>query len=329
MREVIWDALSDSLMLLPVLLAAHILIELIEHRAGGITTRLLNGKLSPLIGTAAGTLPQCGFGVAATKLYTKKHIALGTLLAVYIATSDEAIPVLLSDFGNIKKLLPLLAIKTAAALIVGYSVNFFVWKFKDKGRAETEPVGLPHGDEEHSGHEHGESGKHCECKHSPLPHGEKDDGCRDECTAGCHGHKVGCNHGEDGVFKRYFVHPLAHTATVFCFVFLINLGLGLIIHFIGQDALESFMQRVGVLQPFFAALIGLIPNCAASVAVTRMYAAGYLGLGAAVAGLSASAGLGYAVLIKENKNRLHPVLIILGMFAFSVILGMCVYLICG
>ena len=129
MVDVLVDALLDSLKVLPFLILVYVLIEVIEHTASSkISSKLLKGKLSPLIGAGVGVIPQCGFSVVATKLYTSRSIALGTLLAVYISTSDEAIAVLISDFSAIGKLWPLLLIKLGYAIIVGYVVNFFVRK---------------------------------------------------------------------------------------------------------------------------------------------------------------------------------------------------------
>ena len=108
------------------------------------------------------------------------------------------------------------------------------------------------------------------------------------------------------------------------FIFIVNLALGTIIFYVGEDALSAFLNRTVFLQPFFAALVGLIPNCAASVVISRLYALGSLSLGAAVAGLSAGAGLGYAVLFKENKNVKENLLIVLFVFAVCVLFGMAV-----
>ena len=121
MWEVILDALIDTLKVLPILLIMNLLIELLEHRSGGLkANKLLKGGVAPLIGTAVGVLPQCGFSVVATELYSKRRIALGTLLAVYLVTSDEALPIMLSSYDGVIKVLPLLLIKICFALVVGY-----------------------------------------------------------------------------------------------------------------------------------------------------------------------------------------------------------------
>ncbi len=302
MVEVLLDALLDSLKILPFLILVYVIIEVLEHATSSkISSKLLKGKLSPLIGAGVGVIPQCGFSVVATKLYSSRAIAMGTLLAVYISTSDEAIAVLLSDFSAINKLLPLLLIKVAFAIIVGYAVNFFVRKRELREASE-------------------------------------------HITAlGCHNHVVGvddeCGHCHDehevqsdadrkmyrkNAVKRYVLHPLMHAFTTFLYIFAVNFILGVIIFYTGEDALGSFMGKISYLQPLLAALVGLIPNCASSVVIARMYALGTLSLGGALSGLCVSAGIGIAVLIKENKPVKDTITVIGLLFILSVGLGLAV-----
>lgn len=131
MAEVFLDAFLDTLKVLPFLLVIYIVIELIEHKTTLVGNRkILQGRLAPLLGSAAGVVPLCGFSVMAAKLYDKKYIGTGTLLAVFIATSDEAIIVLATD-GSIKALaaiLPLIIVKFIIAVAVGYAVNALLYK---------------------------------------------------------------------------------------------------------------------------------------------------------------------------------------------------------
>ena len=103
MTEVIIDSLIDSAKVLPFLFVVYVLIEVIEKKLmfASKAKRLLRGKYAPLIGVGMGLIPQCGFSVMATNLYLSKNITVGTLLAVFIATSDEAIPILIRVRGHI------------------------------------------------------------------------------------------------------------------------------------------------------------------------------------------------------------------------------------
>lgn len=302
MTEVLKDALIDSLYVLPFLALVYVLIEILEHTASSkLSSKLLRGKLSPLIGAGVGVIPQCGFGVVATKLYTGRAIALGTLLAVYISTSDEAVAVLISDFSAIGKLIPLLLIKVTYAILVGYVVNFLTRK-RELCEAEDHlsAVGCHH--------------------HVVGP----DDGC-----GHCHSHEEGESEEEKkqyrkNAIKRFVLHPLLHALTTFLYIFVVNFVFGLIIYKVGEDSLASFMSRIEWLQPVFAAIVGLIPNCGASVVISQMYAIGTLSLGGAVSGLCVSAGLSLAVLIKENKDFKDTMLVIGLLLTLSIALGLAV-----
>ena len=132
MADALIDALIDTLKLVPWLLVMHVLIEVFEyHAVSGIKlNKALKGPLAPLIGGACGILPQCGFGVVSADLYSRRSIRLGTMVAVFVATSDEAVPILLSNptAASLTKLGVLLGFKFAAALIAGYALNFVLRK---------------------------------------------------------------------------------------------------------------------------------------------------------------------------------------------------------
>ncbi|MCH5164401.1 MAG: arsenic efflux protein [Clostridiales bacterium] len=301
MVDVLIDAMLDSLKVLPFLILVYILIEVLEHTTSSkISSKLLKGKLSPLIGAGVGVIPQCGFSVVATKLYTNRAIAMGTLLAVYISTSDEAFAVLISDFSVVDKLWPLLIIKVTYAVIVGYVVNFFVRKRELKAYDEhITAVGC---------HNH-VVGQDDECGHCHHEDGESEE----EIKA-----------YRRNAVKRFVIHPLLHALTTFIYIFAVNLILGVIIYYVGEEALSSFMGKIGYLQPLLAAIVGLIPNCAASVVITEMYALGTLSLGGALSGLCVSAGIGVAVLVKENKSVKDTLVVVGLLFGLSVLLGLTV-----
>jgi len=132
--EVLLDALKDTLTILPLLFLVYVLIEVIENKSAKNLGdyRFLNNKYSPIIASLVGVVPQCGFSVVATDLYSKKHISMGTLLAVYLATSDEAIPIMLSTPSAIPSLLPLLGIKIVYSILVGYAIMFVCSLKKEK-----------------------------------------------------------------------------------------------------------------------------------------------------------------------------------------------------
>lgn len=363
MGDVFLDALLDTLKILPFLLVMNLLIELIEHGSKGFKAhKILKGGAAPLIGTAVGVVPQCGFSVVATELYAKRRIALGTLLAVYLATSDEALPIMLSSYAGVTKLLPVLIIKVCFALIVGYAA-FAVEKLAEKHNARKPAVAQPSvsadgaqstGEHKHAhdesahvelapadGHVHdGDTVNAHEGEHShdhehehEHEHGEVIDDCVH--IRGCHHHSI---EGDDAplsenatkrqkaarVFREYFEHPLIHTATVILFIFAVNVVFGVLVYYVGETRIADFIKSTGYFQPLVAALVGLIPNCAASVVITELYVVGGLNLGGAVAGLCMGAGIGYAVLVKQNRPVKNTVAVIVIMYVLSALLGVCV-----
>lgn len=287
------DAFLDALKVLPILLVVYLLIEWIEYKnfAKAGSELLLKGKLSPLLGALFGSVPQCGFSVASTELFAKGSLSAGALVAVYIATSDEAIPIMLSHPDRIVDMLLLLAIKIALALIVGYAV-LILWKRR-----------LPHSERQIE-HGHDDHDDHDDDKH----HG----------AIGC------CHHDVEGGSGFEWVHPIVHCLKITLYIFIINLIMTLIVAFIGEDRLVDFLGRSVPVQPILALLVGLIPNCASSVVLTELYMLGGLELGSIVAGLTVNAGLGFMVLYKENRNlkenlALTAIIVIAGLVGGYVI----------
>lgn len=327
--DVLLDALKDTAIIIPILLAVHLLIELLEVRSFSKlgSSKLLKGKFAPLIATGVGLLPQCGFSVVASDMYAKKYIRIGTLAAVFIATSDEAVPILVSQAitepGVWLQLLQLVLIKIVMALFIGYMLNF-IFRRRELGAAKG-------GEESTYGCcGHAVIGAPKECEQNPEHHGEPDH------SHGAHAHAHSRDHhahspdaqagavGESKarhVWHTYFKHPICHTLIITAFIFAVNMIFGTLIYFIGEEALASFMESVVWLQPLFAALVGLIPNCASSVLITEMFISGSLTLGAAVSGLAINAGMGFMVLFKENKNIKENVLLMLGLFVYAVAVG--------
>lgn len=314
MWETLLDALIDTLKLAPIIVATYILIELVESKFATRVTksRALFSHAAPALGAAVGIVPQCGFSVVSANFYSARKISLGTLLAVFIATSDEAVPVLLADYTNAYKLLPLLVVKFVLALVVGYAVHFLCphgFKFGKTAAPATETPAVSADKPSETAEIPAETHDYDEHEHT-----DRDD----NAVHGCHGHNVT---GKSSV-KELILHTLLHSLTVLGFILAVNAVLGLIIYFVGEDRLTEFLGKTEILQPFVATLIGLIPNCAASVVITKLYAMGGLTLGSAVAGLSAGAGIGYAVLFKENKNLKENLLIVAFMYVVCVGAGL-------
>lgn len=274
------DALKDSLHMVPFLFIVFLVIEFIEYFYSHKMSSLMehSDKEGPFVGSILGALPQCGFSVVASTLYTNRLITMGTLIAVYLSTSDEAIPVMLAEPGNAFIVVRLIALKIAIGIIAGYLIDFFLKKKSaEAGKADDEEK------EGCCGHHLG----HCHSKKEI----EKNEGCCD--------HHLNDNPNK----KELLLHPIIHTANIFFFIFLVTLGINYLVSLVGgEQNLGKYFLHNSVFQPVITAFFGLIPNCAASVAIALMYLKGAIGFGSVVAGLCSSAGLGLLILLRRNED---------------------------
>lgn len=282
--DVLLDSLIDTAKILPVLFIVYFLIEFLEYKNvfRFENSKLLKGKASPVMGALFGSVPQCGFSVVSAELYSERKISIGALVAVFIATSDEALPIMISNYKSIPALIVLILTKIVFSIIVGYITMLLYGKFFEKKIQPTT--------HEETSHEHGEHLHAC------------------------------CNHDlEDTKFD--WKHPLIHCLKITLYIFVINVIFGTILMFVGEDNLIAFLNSSKVFQPLFAILIGFIPNCVSSVVITELYLMGGLSFGSIVAGLSVNAGIGLIVLLKENKNKKENLFIILSLVLSSLIIG--------
>ena len=300
--DVVLDALLDTLKLFPFLFLLYVLIELMEHNTGvGRANRALSGKWAPLVGGATGLIPMCGFSVMAAKLYERRHVTLGTLLAVFIATSDEAFLVMLvSDMSWLNKLVSILSmcgVKLALGAGIGYLVDLVANR---KGGDHVRP--LPEYDVHGHTHVHDDNEEH-------LPDGD--------------GAYTACEHAHaEKWFFLYIVSPLLHALKVAAFVLAVNLLFGFLFFFVGEDNVISFLRGSGFwYQPLICSLIGFIPNCASSVILAEVYAIGGISFGSCLAGLIVNAGLGYLVLFKNVRQWKRTLAVCLFMIALGIAVG--------
>lgn len=349
MTEVLLDALLDTLKLFPWLLLIYIVIELIEHKTKltGSHNRL-SGRLGPLIGSATGLVPQCGFSVMAAKLFEQKYITVGTLLAIFVSTSDEAFILLLSSGRGAVWLLPLIALKIAVGIAVGYAVDGVLklvgskrvrvrssaGEALDAARAE-QRRGHGHGKgaENEYGHGHGENlEKQCGRDGAPEE-GETEErpgeAARElflkkagekefECTS------CGREHDENKPWKTYFLSPFLHSLKIAAFILAVNIVLGVIIYYVTEERFMAFMKGNLAVQPLIASLVGLIPNCASSVVITESFLQGGISFGSCAAGLCANAGLGFVVLLKNTKEWKRNLALIVAAYVVAVLVGFAV-----
>lgn len=302
--DALWDAVKDSLIVLPILYLTYLLVSYFSHNDNEKYSKILHrtNKAGPVIGAFLGSVPQCGFSSVMSNLFSKKMITIGTLFAVFIATSDEALPLMISKPEFIPKLLLLMAFKIVYAIIVGYAIDGIITLVKRK----KQPLNEYHD-------------KHCQHAHTEIV---DDNG--QPITDESHEHQEKHHHGHSSCCAtNIFLDALKHTAIIIAYVFVATLAINLIRGYCGglEPLAKLFTNNVYV-QILLSCLIGLIPNCASSVFLVEMYMEGVILFPALLAGLSAGAGIGLIVLFTCNYKKTGTnVLITIILYFVAVILG--------
>lgn len=268
MKEVILDTIIDGLKLLPFLFVAFLVIELIEHKLKNKEIITKTGKFGPIVGSLLGAVPQCGFSVTATNLYATRIISLGTLISIYLSTSDEMLPIMIGE-GRIDLVPKILLIKIFIGMICGFVIDMI---FRKKNNNCHEITDLC-------------EKKHCDCEH--------------------------------GIIKS----SIKHTFSIFIFIIIISFVLNIGFEFLGEETISKIFLKDSFFSPFIASLIGLIPNCASSVAITTVYLSGSITFGTMIAGLLTGSGVAIMVLFKINNNLKENIKILSLIYAIGVISG--------
>ncbi len=276
----IWDAVLDGIMdtvkLIPFLFITYLLMEYIEHRTSDKTRTVIRkaDKFGPLVGGLLGAFPQCGFSAAAASLYAGRVITGGTLIAVFLSTSDEMLPIFLSNRVDAGLIGSILGFKIIYGVIAGFLVDF-LFRSLNVRKIRVGIQGIC-------------EAEHCEC--------------------------------EQGIFRS----SVRHTLHITFFIFIITVALNILLEMIGTENLDSLIFNQPIVGEVVAGLVGLIPNCAASVALTTMYLEGAMSGGALMSGLLVGAGVGILVLFRSNRSRRESLKILGILYASGVIGGILV-----
>lgn len=298
--EILLHAVKDTLPLLPWILGLYVVIQLVETKVDTRKINNLGTRLGPVVGAATGLIPQCGFSVMAAKFFERKYITIGTLLAIFLATSDEAFILMLGSGEGAVWVLPMLAVKVFVGIGVGYAADG-IMKLLGRGQVRVE---MPESFD-----------KQPETVHDYFMQQYLDE---KEVDTNC---SCGRQHDGDSPWKNYLLYPLLHALRVAAFIFLVNFVLTAIIHSVGEDKFTAFMHGNRFIQPFVACAIGLIPNCASSVVLTEAFLSGAITFGTCAAGLCANAGMGFVVLLRNTRRWKRNLSLIAICYAVSVLVG--------
>ncbi len=273
-EEIFLHGLLDTLKIIPFLFLTYLLMEFIEHKAGEKAEGFMKraGVFAPVVGGALGAVPQCGFSAAAANLFAGRIITVGTIVAVFLSTSDEMLPILISGNVPAGTVALVMLYKTLVGIMVGLAVDL-VLKLM---RREPEKINI--------------------------------DAICDEDNCHC----------ERGVWYS----ALHHTVTISIFVLIVTFAINALVFFVGEENLGAIMYNKPFVSHLIAAVFGLIPNCAASVALTTLCTEGLITAGTMMSGLFSGAGVGLLVLFKVNKKLKENLAIVGILLAVGVIFGL-------
>lgn len=345
-------ALEDTLALVPFLFATYIALEALEHAAGARANAVVRraGAAGPVVGALLGVVPQCGFSAMAATLYAGRVVTLGTLVAVFLSTSDEMLPMLVAERVDSGLLFRVLGLKVLVALITGVLADLAIRALRKNARVHAflrrtvfsvrrDGMEADVVDQMAEGGETAEhicrlcEQDHCGCGHDHTharggerghEHGnDRGHEHADEHVAGCdHGHDHSHAGGRFGIVGSIVMSAVSHTVQVSLFIFLVTFALVLVLETVGEDALAAFLSGNQLLAVFASALVGLVPNCSASVVITQLYLEGVLGFAPLMAGLLTSAGVGYLVLFRTNRHPRENTVIVVGLFLVACVWGL-------
>ena len=273
MIDILIDTTIDALKLMPFLFVAFLLIEVLEHKLTVKNKSIItkSKKIGPILGALLGVIPQCGFSVMGTNLYVTRIISLGTLFSIYLSTSDEMLPILISEKADIKIILQIILIKILFGMIYGMLIDLVLRKKNTK--------------QEKTNYEICDK-DHCHCE------------------------------------KGILLSAIKHTLNIIIILFITSLIINIIFNYVGQDYLSKILLKNSILGPFITSLIGLIPNCGASVILTQLYLNNAISLPSLIAGLLTGSGTAIIVLFKENKNIKENIFIVFLLYSLGVISGL-------
>lgn len=306
LHEVLEHSLEDSIKILPFLFLTYLMMEYIQHKIGKRSKDCLQ-KLNcygPAVGSILGILPQCGFSSVASNFYTGRIITLGTLIAVYLATSDEMLPVMISSGADTGLILKILFLKAIVGCISGMTIDYMIKRKKNVASINMSKMS----------------------KTKQMSFGDENEAENDFVFTVYRNEKeTTCYCGKKG---GIVLAAVRHSLSTFLFLFLITAILTFVMHEVGEEQLAKLILNRPFIGEILSGMIGLIPNCAASVVLTELYLGNAMTFSALMSGLFAGSGVGILVLLRENRKNWRENLKILSfLYGIAVAAGWLIMLI--
>ena len=304
---VIEDTIGDGLKVLPFLFVTYLIMEYLEHRTGEKTEQMVQkaGKFGPLFGGVFGAFPQCGFSAAASNLYAGRVITLGTLIAIYLISVQ--VPV--------AKMIKIIGLKALFGVFYGFIIDLIVRRYRRwKKRAEIERMKI----DELCKREH----CHCEEETPKISAHRGQHENKDTITKAAVAKEMNSSHDHSHEGRGNILHSaLIHTIHIFVYILIFTLLLNALIEYVGEDTLAGILQQNAVLSHGVAGLVGLIPNCAASIVITELYLNGIITFGAMMSGLLVGAGVGLLILYRVNEGTKRNIQITVILYLIGTFTG--------
>ena len=258
--EIILGSFGDTYLMIPILFTLYFVLEYFSHtkQLDLISFLKISGPMGPLAGTILGLIPECGMSVFVTSLFLTRRVSIGTLIATYLATSDEALPVLIANREQFGFIFYILGLKLLIGVISGYLIDFLISKKFYTGKTP-------------------------EVKSSHAV----------EIDVELHKTR----------YMEITIHSLKRTFRIYFWVFVITVLIASLFTLSHSEEIIESINVHPILEIFITALFGLIPNCAASIAIAQAFLHTGLSLGATIAGLSSGAGFGPIVLFKDGEIK--------------------------
>lgn len=276
MWDMLAETLIDNIKIFPFLFVTYLFLEYLERKTSDKTTAAIQKatKAGPLAGAVLGVLPQCGFSVVAANLFAARVITMGTLIAIFLSTSDELLPILISYEAPLSMIAVIVGYKAVCGMIFGYLIDFTLQKKHNLPKPDIETLC---------------QNEHCHCEENePL-----------------------------------WKPALYHSVRITLFILAVSLILNFLLQFCGNSANLTQILQYPLLGEMFSALIGLIPNCSASVILTQMYILNYIDFSTMMSGSLVSGGVGLLVLFRVNRPLKQNIKIIALLYICGLVGGLC------
>ena len=270
------ETLIDNIKIFPFLFVTYLFLEYLERKTSDKTTAAIQKatKAGPLAGAVLGVLPQCGFSVVAANLFAARVITMGTLIAIFLSTSDELLPILISYEAPLSLIAVIVGYKAVCGMIFGYLIDFTLQKKHNLPKPDIETLC---------------QNEHCHCEENePL-----------------------------------WKPALYHSIRITLFILAVSLILNFLLQFCGNSTNLTQILQYPLLGEMFSALIGLIPNCSASVILTQMYILNYIDFSTMMSGSLVSGGVGLLVLFRVNRPLKQNIKIIALLYICGLVGGLC------